>query len=316
MIDFRYHVVSLISVFLAIALGIVIGTTALNGPVLNNLSGQVSDLKTDKRALEDRSRALESELAQNDEFDAAMAPKLVAGVLQDRKVLIISAGDSVSADSRDQLVALLGQAGAQVTGQVQLRDDYSDPAVADSLQAFATGDSLPPGINLPATDDVGQVIGALLAKVLLVKDGAQPEPQASIAAVLSGLASLGVLATNGDPTPADLAIVLTQGAAPDNVEDRNKTLLGLVQQLDQAGSGTVVAGDPASAGEDGLVGAIRADAATASTVSTVDNADGSSGQINAIFALVAEAAGQQGGHYGIGENTQPVAPVPSAPATD
>ncbi len=33
MIDFRYHLVSLIAVFLAVALGIVIGTTALNNPI-------------------------------------------------------------------------------------------------------------------------------------------------------------------------------------------------------------------------------------------------------------------------------------------
>ena len=31
MIDFRYHIVSIIAVFLALAVGIVVGTTALNG---------------------------------------------------------------------------------------------------------------------------------------------------------------------------------------------------------------------------------------------------------------------------------------------
>ena len=41
MIDFRYHLVSLIAVFLAVALGIVIGTTALNGPILDDLESQV-----------------------------------------------------------------------------------------------------------------------------------------------------------------------------------------------------------------------------------------------------------------------------------
>ena len=42
MIDFRYHLVSLIAVFLALAIGIVIGTTPLNGPVLDDLHGQVT----------------------------------------------------------------------------------------------------------------------------------------------------------------------------------------------------------------------------------------------------------------------------------
>ena len=37
MISFRYHLVSIIAVFLALALGIVVGTTALNGPITKDL---------------------------------------------------------------------------------------------------------------------------------------------------------------------------------------------------------------------------------------------------------------------------------------
>ena len=44
MIDFRYHLVSLIAVFLAVALGIVIGTTALNEPILADIENQVTAL--------------------------------------------------------------------------------------------------------------------------------------------------------------------------------------------------------------------------------------------------------------------------------
>ena len=42
MINFRYHVVSLTAVFLALAIGLVVGTAALNGPVADSLRGQVS----------------------------------------------------------------------------------------------------------------------------------------------------------------------------------------------------------------------------------------------------------------------------------
>ena len=45
MIDFRYHLVSLIAVFLAVALGIIIGTTALNEPLQANIEGQVTELE-------------------------------------------------------------------------------------------------------------------------------------------------------------------------------------------------------------------------------------------------------------------------------
>ena len=48
MISFRYHLVSIIAVFLALALGIVVGTTALNGPITTDLRKQVNTLKSDR----------------------------------------------------------------------------------------------------------------------------------------------------------------------------------------------------------------------------------------------------------------------------
>ena len=72
MIDFRYHLVSLIAVFLAVTLGIVIGTTALNGPILDDLESQVDALEQDKRSLEDRSQTLEGRLDSSNEFQLAV----------------------------------------------------------------------------------------------------------------------------------------------------------------------------------------------------------------------------------------------------
>ena len=44
MINFRYHVVSLTAVFLALAIGLVVGTAALNGPAADALNDQVDAL--------------------------------------------------------------------------------------------------------------------------------------------------------------------------------------------------------------------------------------------------------------------------------
>ena len=91
MIDFRYHLVSLIAVFLAIALGIVIGTTALNGQILDDLESQVDALETDKRSLEDRSQTLQSRVDSTDQFQAAVAPALVEGALAGTTVTLTEA---------------------------------------------------------------------------------------------------------------------------------------------------------------------------------------------------------------------------------
>ncbi len=112
-------------------------------------------------------------------------------------------------------------------------------------------------------------------------------------------------------TPADSAVVLTGGAPRgEDAADRNGTLLDLVTALDAAGSGAVVAGDDASAGENGLVGAVRGDPELATAVSTVDNVTSPSGQVSTVLALGREREGASGA-YGTGEDAQPVPPLPA-----
>ena len=48
MIDFRYHLVSLISVFLALAVGIVLGAGPLRESLGDQLAGQVEQLRTEQ----------------------------------------------------------------------------------------------------------------------------------------------------------------------------------------------------------------------------------------------------------------------------
>ncbi|MDQ3466373.1 MAG: copper transporter, partial [Actinomycetota bacterium] len=113
MISFRYHLVSLISVFLAIALGIVIGTTQLNGAVLDGLRDQVDGLSDDKRALEGRSQTLQSQLSEGDSFGEAVAPVLVADTLPGATVLVVLTAD-VDAGVVDRTTTLIEAAGATV----------------------------------------------------------------------------------------------------------------------------------------------------------------------------------------------------------
>src|ERR1700712_5457371 len=95
MIDFRYHLVSLIAVFLAVALGIVIGTTQLNGPLTDNLQGQVTALQGDKRSLEDQTKVLQTQLDNVGTFEEAVGPTLVQNTLTGRSVVFVVTGQNV-----------------------------------------------------------------------------------------------------------------------------------------------------------------------------------------------------------------------------
>jgi hypothetical protein len=312
-IDFRYHLVSLIAVFLAVALGIVIGTTALNEPILADIKNQVSALETDKRSLEDRTQSLQAQLDTSDAFDEAVAPALVDGALAGKSVLLVVTNEGVAPETIDQLTSLIGDAGGTVSGTLTLKPEYSDPSSAAGLQSYVTGSGLPAGVELPPVDDAGQLVGSLLAQVLMIPpDGTTPSG-ADVSSVMAGLSALDVLTPEGDAiAPADYVVVLTAGAfSGEDAAERNGTVAELVSALDAAGSGAVVAGDAESTAENGLVGVIRADPTLSAAVSTVDNAAAAAGRISTVLALGREAEGTSG-KYGTGEDTQPVPPVPAA----
>jgi hypothetical protein len=310
-IDFRYHLVSLIAVFLAVALGIIIGTTALNEPIQADIEGQVTDLEQDKRALEDRTQQLQTQVDTADSFADSVAPVLVNGALAGRSVLLVVTNEDVPPETVEDVGTLIGEAGGTVSGTLRLQPEYSDPSTATSLQNYVTGSGRPAGIQLPETDDAGQLVGALLAQVLMVPpNGAAPDA-AALSTVLGGLEALNVVAQETAVTPADFAVVLTAGAfTGDDAAERSRTIAELVAALDAAGSGAVVAGDFGSEAETGLVGTVRADPELSASVSTVDNVGTSAGQISTVLALPSEAEGVSG-QYGTGEDAQPVPPVPA-----
>lgn len=309
MIDFRYHLVSLIAVFLAVALGIVIGTTQLNGPVLSNLEGQVSALQEDKRQLEDETLQLQASLDDAGAFDEAVGPVLVRNTLTGRSVVLVVGNADVPTDVVEGVTALLGSAGATVTGSLRLTAGYSDPETAAALQTYVTGPGLPPGTVLPDTDDTGELVAALLADVLMIPTGGGlPPDSAATSSVLAGLEELEVLSRDTTSvSPGDFAVFLTAGGYTEDegAAERNDALVDLVTALDAGGSGAVVAGDAASAAEGGLLAAIRAEPRVTATVSTVDGVLTAAGQITTVLAVSAEGRGTSG-EYGAGGDAVPV----------
>jgi len=310
-IDFRYHLVSLIAVFLAVALGIIIGTTALNEPIQADIEGQVTDLQQDKRALEDRTQQLQAQLDGADSFADAVAPVLVQGALANRSVLLVVTNEDVAPETVEDVSTLIGEAGGTVSGTLRLQPEYSDPSTATSLQNYVTGAGTPAGIQLPETDDAGQLVGSLLAQVLMIPPGGTVPDGAALSTVLGGLEALDVVSQETAVAPADFAVVLTAGAfSGDDAAERSTTVAELVSALDATGSGAVVAGDFGAEAEAGLVGVVRGDPALSAAISTVDNVATSAGQVSTVLALPSEAEGVSG-QYGTGEDAQPIPPVPA-----
>lgn len=309
MISLRYHIISIGAVFLALALGVVLGSTAINDRLLSGLSSdrtrlgqQVADLQADNDGLRVR-------LGDAAAFAAALGPPAVRGTLQGRTVVLVTTSDADPVD-RDGLVALLRSAGATVTGEVQLTDAFTDPSRSDQLIELTTR-LLPAGAQLPTAPDAGTLTGGLLGSLLLLDPGtgATPASPDETAAVLAGLGDGGFVRAAPQVQPAQLAVVLTGAAAAGNGSgDRAGTVARFATQLDGSGAGAVLAGRPGSARANGALGVVRADTAATSVLSTVDDVDSPSGRIATVLALAEQAQGRAG-RYGTAGNADAVAPA-------
>lgn len=290
MISFRYHIVSLVAVFLALAVGIVVGTTALNGPITRDLRSQVDGLKSDRSQLAEQVKALQGQVDTAGQFAATFGSQLVAGTLADTKVLMVALPGAPTG-MQDGIATQLTAAGAQLTGRLQLAPSFVDPAQGGSIVTLATGPGHPLGLTLPETSDPGQLGGALLAYVLIGLGEAT-----DLKTVLSGLSGLHMITSDPQGVePAKTVVVVGAGSQP-KATYAGQSELDLVAWLSKAGGRVVVAGDTGSAQGNGIVSLVR-NGPTKSTVSTVDNANTAFGQVSTPLA-VAVADSSQTGHYG------------------
>ncbi len=316
MVDFRYHLVSIIAVFLALAVGIVLGTTALNGPIQDNLNGNITRLSADKRTLEGDVQELRGQVQASDDFALSVGPELVRGGLTDRRILLVTTPRTPS-DLAKRLTPLLEQAGADVTGTLTLLPALSDRSQTQLLEDLVA-EVVPAGVDLPDGEPVDRAAAELAAALVRTGDAKAVEA-AEAQAVVSAFeeADLVQYASEGDTLrPASLVVVLT-GPAPDKELDEAQraeqdAVLNVAAAFDRGSDGAVVAGPTGSAGDRGTVRLLRKDSGVAGDVSSVDNADRGTGQVAVVMALVEQLAGRSG-QYGAGGGAS--APLPSpAPA--
>lgn len=314
MIDFRYHLVSIIAVFLALAVGIVLGTTALNGPIQDNLNGNLSRLSDEKRGLESEVMNLRSQVQAADDFAVGVSPDLIKGALADQKVLLVSTPE-VSGDLAEALTPLLVQAGASVTGQLRLLPALSAP---DSRQLLddVVARVVPSGVQLPEGEPVERAtseLAAALGKPPAGEGVRGSEAQAVIAAFEE--ADLVQYVTEGaELEQATVAIVLSGPAEEDRAEPaalQQEAMLAMASALDDRTSGVVVAGPQDSASGDGLLTDLRGDSGVAGAVSSVDNANRGVGQVALVRALAEQVRGGTG-QYGNGPGASGPLPLPTS----
>ena len=336
MIDFRYHLVSIVAVFLALAIGIVLGSTELQGPTYNFLSHTTAKLQNQLDQATSQRDAAQQQASEEEAYAQAVEPAVLRGLLTGQKLLIVTEPGAQSSVVSGISTAA-NDAGARVTGQINLASKFFDTSgtTQDSLNTTTQAVAQTANITLDTSATYQQQAAQVIASEILTtsagstsagstsagSSGSQAtgsDQSANAGTMLQAYAASQFLSTTGQPAmPARLVIVVTPQNAPSDgsADQLDQVLVPLVQELAAKSSATVVVGSSSGSGAGSPIAVLRSNNLS-NQVSTVDDADLVSGQTVAIQALAVRLDGGKAGSYGFTANgATAIAPSPAPTPT-
>lgn len=289
MIDLKYHIASIVAVFLALGLGVIIGSTIVGDDLLvEQQQKMIERLEEQFYGLKDRENELladnnyqEQLISNYENYSQALLPSVVSGRLQDRKVAVIVTGDS---EIPAGMINALSMAGAQVVSKTVLLSNMKleDEESLSKIRAYygLKDDESPATIRQQVADSVTRIVSnraeegaiAFLQQNNLVKfNGANDIP-------VDGIIIVGGANNFSNCFVDDFDSRLIENFVRSNVKvfgveavQVNYSYIGIFQQYN---------------------------------ISTIDNIDKSPGQVSLILAMEGEA-----GNYGIKTTAQKFMPT-------
>jgi hypothetical protein len=342
MINFRFHIVSLTAVFLAFAIGLVLGTSFLDDASERLLERQLDDLDTKldeaKAKNADQGSQLDSLHDEDEALDQQLGERLFGDQLTDVPVLVVSTR-GVDGDLVQRAQTAVNQASGDLLGVWWLTDRLAlddDDEVSDLATALDL-----------ATDDLDFLRRSLAGQMSDVVFAATDAPGADQVGegfdAADGAGAGG--ATSGEPgllarlhdggfvdyeLPEDsdsdvvrlpasglrVVVVSGQGVAVPETD----VLLPMLTDLASDGPVPAVVSaalptetdddEPLPPGAvDPLVAAVRGDDTLKERISTVDDLERVAGRVATVLALHDAVPGAEAGHYGLGDGAQRVLPA-------
>lgn len=312
MISFRFHIVSIVAVFLALAIGIVVGSTVIDRAIVEGLRNRVDEVRDN---LDERQAANDALQAQVDDLEAfanEAAAITVDGRLTDTVAVVVT-DEGVDRDPVDRTIELLGQAGSTVRGVLTVDSSWvlEDPeqmaALAEvvDLDAEATVEEI-------QTRAASLLVTDLSSSVEVVDDGTGALDEISALDLVDYEALTDVVA----PRTRRVLFVVVSGPAS-TLESSAHTESFAVAAA--ASAGAVVVAEVWREEENGpdrgdSLATILGSPTLRGQISTVDDLDLAQGPTTAILTLLAAQAGEIG-HYGVGDGADAAAPPPPGPPT-
>ena len=314
MVDFRYHLISLIAVILALALGILAGSGFLGGPILNQLERDVSNFRERARTLQDVIDRQDGTLDHAESFALAAEPLLIHGELAGDEIVLFQFEGS---EGRlvDGIKDELTDAGAQIVSEITFTSKLAlDSAPAADELSLITGSLT--GETDQLLDELATLVGERAAAAAVDSSQADSPSTSAVQRFNTLIEQLqtsefidATITQEGRAAPSGAYFVVIGGAAGRPPFELTGFGPSLGEGLSGRGSPTLFAESSTSVWE--LVRAVRRDIAARAGTSTVDNAETTIGRIAVVMGLDQAEEGNIG-HFGIQAGRTAIIPAPNA----
>jgi hypothetical protein len=299
LIDLRYHIISIVAVFLALALGILLGSSVVSGPLEARLQ---DDLRRAREARQSAEGERDEVASRNDALTERLSGEAGAWAVQnrlaDRGFLLIGDAPDLPGWS-EEVTTPLTSAGATEAGRVlfterwALEDDDDSDALVDAVRETQP--------DFDAGEDPASGAARVLGESLLTAGGQE---------MLTALADADFLIVQvaaDDVWPPPNAVVLALSAARAENAPEMPWAAEFVRSASAAAPTLVATNDPSAPS---LVSDLNEIDDLPTSLATFDSAgeEIDPGGLGVVAALVAAADGR-GGHYGTSQGRSFVAAV-------
>jgi Copper transport outer membrane protein, MctB len=306
LINFRYHIVSLMAVFIALSVGIAVGVSLSPSVDQGLLQQAAQDRKqvSDLRAELDRRKALDN---YRNAYDDQVGEAVTAGVLNGQRVAMVAMPDAPASVVRSISNAVV-VAGGTVVRDVKVNAEAFDAANAEDV-TDALGNYFGP-LGLDDTMSAATRLGVAVGRSIGSKE--VEDRDALAIAVGESLERRGLVTISKESAAqAQLIVVVAAPASdprptPEELTAHVQFDVGLTTR-----AGVVLAGPNSEDIEGTDVLAARSDPTAVDSLSTVDVADLSSGVTTVVLAGKERLLGRPSQHYGALAKAD--APLPELP---
>ncbi len=309
MIDFRFFLISTVAVFLALGIGIVMGSGVLGGPILEGLEIRADAVVERNDDLRREIAGLETEQAEQQEFTSAVEPELLAGELINEDVVVVQM-EGTEDSLIDSIETLVEEGGGELptrivlTSRFALEGDGDAGDLARIIDAQATD---PEDLRRLAGAEMGSTLGASASEGTV--DPKNGLARAQALDMLEDLEDEDFVTIDRREEqaviPLDALFIVAAGAETSPPFDPGQMLANLAGRADDRGTNVVVA-EPSGSSWD-VVSEVRDDTTFSDEVSTVDHGDSTAGRVAIAWSLPME---REVGHWGTDDGADAVVPAP------